>query len=267
MKPPQMRYAATDPNQYEHFMGRWSERLAGRFLAFVAVSAGDRVLDVGCGTGVLTKALAEAGAMATGIDASEPYLSGARQYRPHPNIAYELGDIRRMRFADGAFDAAVSTLVLDVLPEVEQVLAEMRRVVRPGGTVASGIHDYWGFSTLNVVMDTGAVLDERVAALRDAMKAHPLVSANGQAALWRRTGLLDITENPIVVDCDYPSFADYWATWATGQGRFSGLLQQLPEHVYREIERHVRAWYLAGMPDGPRTCPMVIRCVRGIVPG
>jgi ubiquinone/menaquinone biosynthesis C-methylase UbiE len=139
MQPPRMQYAATDPDQYEHFMGRWSERLAGRFLAFVGVSPGARVLDVGCGTGVLTKGVAEAGAMATGIDASEPYLSGARRHRSHPNIAYEHGDIRRMRFADGAFDAAVSTLVLDVLGEVEQVVAEMRRVVCPGGTVASGI--------------------------------------------------------------------------------------------------------------------------------
>ena len=112
-------------------MGRWSERLAGRFLAFVGVSPGARVLDVGCGTGVLTKAVAEAGAMATGIDASEPYLSGARRHRSHPNIAYEHGDIRRMRFADGAFDAAVSTLVLDVLGEVEQVVAEMQQVVYP----------------------------------------------------------------------------------------------------------------------------------------
>ena len=267
MQPLPMRYAATDPDRYEHFMGRWSERLAGGFLAFVGVAPGTHVLDVGCGTGVLTKALADAGAVATGIDASEPYLGGARQYRSHPNIDYERGDIRRMHFADSAFDAAVSTLVLDVLPEVEQVVAEMRRVVRPGGTVASGIHDYWGFSTLNAVMDTGAVLDQRVAVLRDAMKAHPLVGANGQAALWRRTGLLDVTEVPIVIDCDYPSFADYWATWATGQGRLSVLLLQLPEDVRREIERHVRAWYLAGMPDGSRTCPMVIRCVRGIVPG
>src|SRR5262245_30680523 len=125
MQPPLTKWSASDPAQYEHFMGRWSERLAGPFLAFAAVNPGSRVLDVGCGTGVLTKALAEAGAIATGIDASEPYLNGARQHRSHPNITYELGDIRQMHFANGAFDASVSTMVLDVLPEVHEVVSEM----------------------------------------------------------------------------------------------------------------------------------------------
>lgn len=226
-----------------------------------------RALDVGCGTGVLTRALAEAGAIPTGIDASEPYLSGARQLRSHPNITYELGDIRQMHFADGAFDASVSTLVLDVLPEVEEVVCEMRRVVRRGGVVASGVHDYWGFSPFSLVWDTGAALDDGFSGLRDLVKAHPLVTANGQAALWRKMGLNEVTEIPLVVDCQYPTFADYWATFISGQGRVSTRLKQLSDGLRGEIERHVRAGYLAGSPDGPRTIPMVIRAVRGVVPG
>ena len=111
----QSRFAATDPAEYERFMGRWIERLAKPFLDFAGIRPGERVLDVGCGTGVLTAALAEAGAQAVGIDASEPYLDGARLRRSHPNIAYELGDVRRMGFADVSFDAGVSTLVLDII--------------------------------------------------------------------------------------------------------------------------------------------------------
>jgi 2-polyprenyl-3-methyl-5-hydroxy-6-metoxy-1,4-benzoquinol methylase len=83
----QSRFAATDPAEYERFMGRWSERLAKPFLDFAGIRPGERVLDVGCGTGVLMAALAEAGARAVGIDASEPYLDGARRRRSHPNIA------------------------------------------------------------------------------------------------------------------------------------------------------------------------------------
>jgi SAM-dependent methyltransferase len=267
MQPPQMQWSAIGPQQYEHFMGRWGERLTGPFLAFAGVSPGTRVLDVGCGTGVLTKALAEAGAIATGIDASEPYLSSARQHRSHPNITYEVGDIRQMRFANGAFDASISTLVLDVLPEVEEVVSEMRRVVRRGGVIASGVHDYWGFSNFSLVWDTGAVLDDGISGLRDALKTNPLVSANGQAALWRKTGLSEVTEIAVVVDCEYPSFADYWATFTAGQGRLSTRLKQLSGGLRSEIERHVRAGYLVGSPDGPRTFPMVIRAVRGVVRG
>ena len=116
METAQLRYNWADPDVYEAFMGRWSEHLASQFLTRVNVAPGGRVLDVACGTGVLTKALAEAGAHVIGVDASEGYLEGARLRRFHPNVAYEHGDIRHMRFDNDAFDAAVSTLALDVIP-------------------------------------------------------------------------------------------------------------------------------------------------------
>jgi len=121
------QYNWSDPDAYEAFMGRWSVHLARRFLALVNVPPGSRVLDVACGTGVLTRAFADAGAHVIGIDASEGYLEGARRGRSHPNISYENGDMRQMRFADGEFDASVSTLALDVIPEIEQVVAEMKQ--------------------------------------------------------------------------------------------------------------------------------------------
>jgi SAM-dependent methyltransferase len=120
----QSQFAATDPAEYEHFMGRWSRRLAKPFLEFAGIRPSDQVLDVGCGTGVLMAALAEAGAEVVGIDASEPYLDGARRHRSHPNITYELGDVCRMGFADGFFDGCVSTLVLDIIPEADRVAPE-----------------------------------------------------------------------------------------------------------------------------------------------
>ncbi len=268
MERTQSRFAATDPTEYERFMGRWSERLAKPFLDFVGVRPGERVLDVGCGTGVLTAALAAAGAQAVGIDASEPYLDGARLRRSHPNITYEFGDIRSMRFADESFDACVSTFVLDIITEVEQVVAEMRRVVRPGGVIASGVHDFWGgHSAFALVWDTGSVLDEGIRALRDDLKAHPLGWAAGQAALWRKMGLADVAEAPIVISRDYASFADYWSNFTTGQGRLGSRLKEISDDVRGKIQQHVRAGYLAGLPDGPRFFPTIVRAVRGVVPG
>lgn len=165
------RFLATDPDEYEHFMGRWSRLLAKPFLEFAAIQPGDRVLDVGCGTGVLTSALAERGSKAVGIDASEPYLASARRLRSHPDATYELGDVRHMPYEDSSFDAGVSTLVLDIIPEFEQVVREMRRVTRPGGVVASGVFDFWGgFSASALVYDNGPVLDEGIRALRDDVR-------------------------------------------------------------------------------------------------
>ena len=235
---------------------------------FAGIRPRDRVLDVGRGTGVLTAALAEAGAEAIGIDASEPYLDGARRFRSHPNIIYELGDARRMRFADGSFDGAISTLVLDVLPEVDQVVGEMRRVTRPGGIVASWLYDFWGgFSAFSLVWDTASVLDEGVRALRDNLKAHPLVRPDGQAELWRRIGLAEVVEIPIVISFDYISFDDYWSNFTTGQGRLGSHLNGLPGDVRDSIQRHVRAGYLGGLSDGPRSFAIIVRAVRGLVPG
>jgi SAM-dependent methyltransferase len=267
METPQLRYNWADPDVYETFMARWSEHLAGQFLTRVNVPPGGRVLDVACGTGVLTRALARAGAHVIGVDASEGYLEGARLRRSHPNIAYEHGDVRHMRFDNDVFDAAVSTLALDVIPEIEQVVAEMKRVTRPGGVVASAVTQFLGgMPAWDLVINTGAVLETDFAKLRSMRAGRQVFWPDGQAALWRKIGLTDVTEVSVVVDCEYASFADYWATFTDGPGSVTGILMSLSDDARSSIEQHVRAGYLLGSPDGPRSFPMMFRVVRGLVP-
>lgn len=260
-------FLATDPDVYEHFMGRWSVRLAEPFLDFVGIRPGVAVLDVGCGTGATTLALAQRGAKAVGLDASEPYLDGARRLRSHPDVTYEHGDACRLDHADASFDACVSTLVIDVVPEVDLFAAEMRRVTRPGGVVACATFDFWGgLPAMDLVLDTGAVLDEGIRALRAQIKARPIACANGQADLWRDLGLVDVMEVPIVLSLDYAGFEDYWSSFCVGPTRVAQRLTALPSASRSEIEGHVRAGYLTGLPDGPRSFAAVVRAVRGIVP-
>ena len=260
-------FLATDADVYEHFMGRWSARLAEPFLEFAGVKPGDRVLDVGCGTGTISLALAKRGATTFGMDASEPYLDGARRLRSHHRVTYEHGDACHLQYSAASFDACVSTLVIDVVPEVELFAAEMRRVTRPGGLVACGTFDFWGgLSALDLVLDTGAVLDEGIRTLRAQIKARPIVCANGQANLWRQVGLVDVVEVPIVLSFDYADFEDYWSSFSTGPTRIAQRLTILPSGLRSEIEQHVRAGYLAGLPDGRRSFAVVVRAVRGTVP-
>ncbi|NOJ45994.1 class I SAM-dependent methyltransferase [Bradyrhizobium archetypum] len=262
-----LRYNWADPDVYETFMGRWSEYLASQLLTCVNIAPGSRVLDVACGTGVLTRALAQAGAHVVGVDASEGYLEGARLRRSHPNIAYEHGDVRQMRFENAVFDAAVSTLALDVIPEIEEVVAEMKRVTRPGGVVASAVTQFLGgMPAWDLVINTGAALEADFATLRSMRAGRQVFWPDGQAALWRKIGLTDVTEVPLVVDCEYSSFADYWATFTDGPGSVTGLLMALSDDARGSIEQHVRTGYLVGLPDGPRSFPMVFRVVRGLVP-
>jgi SAM-dependent methyltransferase len=155
-----------------------------------------------------------------------------------------------MRFDDNEFDAAVSTLALDVIPEIEQVVAEMKRVTRPGGVVASAVTQFFGgMPAFDLVYNTGAVLENDVARMRSMRAGRTQFWPNGQAALWRKIGLADVTEVPVVVDCEYQSFADYWATFTDGPGSVTGMLMALSDEARGSIEQHVRAGYLVGLPD------------------
>jgi ubiquinone/menaquinone biosynthesis C-methylase UbiE len=135
-------FVATDGPSYENFMGRWSSRLAPLFLEFTGIKTNDRVLDVGCGTGVMTHGAAVLGANTVGFDMSEQYLDYARTHRSHPKAQYEHGDARSLPYPDNSFDVAISTLAIDVVPYAEEIVTEMRRVVRSGGIIASALHEY-----------------------------------------------------------------------------------------------------------------------------
>lgn len=203
----------------------------------------------------------------SGVDTSEPYLTAARRLRSHPQVTYAVGDARALAYAEDSFDTCVSTLVIDVIPEVEVVAAEMRRVTRPGGVVACAAFDFWGGNyALDLVLDTGAVLDRGIRDLRAQIKARPIVWANGQASLWRRVGLLDVVEVPIVLSFDYTDFQDYWSSWSTGPTRIAQRLAELASEPRSAVEQHVRAGYLAELPDGPRSFAAIVRAVRGTVP-
>jgi hypothetical protein len=125
---------------------------------------------------------------------------------------------------------------------------------------------FGGFSAADLVLDTASVLDEGMSSLRDQRKARPLLWADGQAEIWRSTGFVDVVEVPIVTSFDYALFEDYWSSFSTGPGPLGQCVEALPAELRAEVERHVRAGYLAGLPDGPRSFAVIFRAVRGIVP-
>lgn len=143
----------------------------------------------------------------------------------------------------------------------------MMRVTRPGGVVASAVHQFFaGMPAWDLVINVGAVLEPSFVSLRSMRAGRQVFWPGGQAALWRKVGLTDVTEAPLVVDCEYKSFADYWATFANGPGNVTAVLIALPGEAHGLIEQHVRSGYLVGLPDGPRSFPMMFRAVRGVVP-
>jgi SAM-dependent methyltransferase len=237
------------------------------FIELAGVTAHERLLDVGCGTGNLTRALGAAQAVVTGIDASAPYIAYARQHTQDPGVTFEVGDARSLPYPDGTFDRTLSMLALDVIPEAARALAEMRRVTRPGGTVAVLVNDFrCGWAPFSMLVDTAAVLDPRASALRDRVMSEPMRWPGGLAALFRTAGFAEVTEGQISVPFEYASFADYWSSFLTGQGSTGSYVVSLAEAPRQELERHVRLAYLCGMPDGPRGFTTWCYVVRSAVP-
>jgi SAM-dependent methyltransferase len=115
------------------------QRLRRGFLAFAGIAPGARVLDVGCGTGVVARELAARvgrRGRVVGVDPSRAFLREARRRSRGTGVRFRLGSGTDLPFRDGSFDAAVAVTVLLHVPRSDRVLAEMCRVVRPGGTVA-----------------------------------------------------------------------------------------------------------------------------------
>src|SRR4051812_40589678 len=144
MAEPQVRY--NDGAGYERYMGVWS-RLAGNvFLQWLAPQQGLRWIDIGCGNGAFTELIVErcAPAEVQGVDPSEAQLDFARTRHTAQVAEFRKGDALAVPFPDRRFDVAAMALVIFFVPEPAKGVAELARLVRPGGTVATYIWDMFG---------------------------------------------------------------------------------------------------------------------------
>lgn len=255
---------------YERLMGRWSRVLAGPFIDFVGVADGERVLDVGCGTGSLTFALpqaAEVGEVAA-IDYSPVFVEEAQRRNTDPRITIAEGDACAIPFPDGRFDRALSLLVLHFVPKADQAVAEMRRVVRPGGVVGAAVWDHLGgMPGMRMMWDTVAVQDEEARRLRGQYCFQPMMRPNEMRRSFAARGLVKVEQTSLLIRMEYESFADYWEPIAAGEGPLGKYVAGLDPARRAAADEAVRAAYEAGQPDGPRSFAAVAWACRGVVPG
>ena len=167
-----------DATGYEQLMGRWSQKLAPLFIDFSGLADGEKILDVGCGTGSLTFALARAADLGeiAAIDYSPVFVEEAIRRNADPRIKIRQADACALPFEAGTFDRALALLVLHFVPEAGGAVAEMRRVVRPGGVVAAAVWDHLGgMPGMRMMVDTVAALSEGGRQLRARYFFQPMM--------------------------------------------------------------------------------------------
>lgn len=249
---------------YEGYVGRWSRRVADGFVRWLDLPAGGRWLDVGCGTGALTAAvLATADpAGVVGVDTSEGFIASARARVDDPRSAFRVGDARSLPLPDGGFDAVVSGLALNFVPDPGQAVGEFARVAVPGGAVAAYVWDYAeGMAMMRYFWDAAADVDPAAAELDEARR-FPLCKPEPLAGLWAAAGLAAVTVRAIEVPTVFAGFDDYWRPFLGGQGPAPGYAMALPE-PRRDALRDLLRERLPAGPDG--SIPLTARAwaVRG----
>jgi SAM-dependent methyltransferase len=243
---------------YDRFMGRYSRELAPRLIGFAGVAEGMRALDVGCGSGLLTSALADrlGAASVAAADPSEPLLAACARRVPGADV--RRAPAEELPWPDASFDAVLSQLVLNFVADADAAVAEMRRVAAPAGILASCTWDYaGGMRMLHTFWDAAAELDPQ--APDEANMRYR--TEEELASLWERRGLNDVETGPLEVEVDYLGFDDYWEPFTLGVGPTGAYYASLDPEAGEALREG--CFTRLGSPAGPFSSTARAFAVRG----
>ncbi|HEY0879112.1 MAG TPA: methyltransferase domain-containing protein [Zeimonas sp.] len=229
-------------DRYEPYVGRWSRLVARPFVSWLEQPTDLRWLDVGCGTGALVETILDCSAprAVDGIDASKAFVDHARAHVLDPRARFTVADACALPFDASSFDAAVSALVLNFVPEPRAALGEMIRVARPGALVATYVWDYArGMRMMRVFWDAAVRLDPAAQA-RDEGRRFPICSRQGLHRLFTEAGLVDVQVRAIDITTRFRDFDDYWSPFLGGQGPAPTYLMSIDSTRRDSLRERIR---------------------------
>lgn len=226
-------------NPYEHFMGRWSNIVAEKFLKWLSPENGLSWLDVGCGSGALSESIINGYSPKSviAVDQSEGFIQTA-QKRLGSNAICKIGDALNLPVEDNTIDVTVSGLVLNFLSDTNSALSEMKRVTVNGGTVAIYVWDYAGKMEFLQTFWKVAELRNDISALNEA-KRFSQCNIESLQNIFTETGFNQIITNIIEISTHFADFDDYWNPFLGGQGPAPSYLKSLNENEREHLRNMI----------------------------
>ncbi len=224
--------------EYEQTMGRWSSLVGTRFLDWLAVPAGRDWIDIGCGNGAFTQGIVEqtGPASVVALDPSEGQIAFARERSSCRMAQFSIGEATRLEYPDRSFDVATMALVLFFVRNPAKGIAEMKRVVRPGGMVAAYVWDIprggFPYEAVWSEMHELGVVTPRPPSV-DVARMEALKQ------LWHDAGLQAVETKEFVVDRSYASFEAYWKGLQTLHS--AAQIREMGDEVRQELRRRLEA--------------------------
>ena len=209
---------------YDGFMGRYSRLLSTQLADLAGVRAGQRVLDVGCGTGALTGELVGrlGPASVVAVDPSAPFVAATRER--HPGVEVHEATADALPFADESFNAVLAQLVVHFMPDPVAGIAGMKRVARPRGVVAACVWDHAGRQgPLRLFWDAARSIDPEV----DDESQLPGTREGHLEELFEIAGLRDIEGRRLSIRLEHPTFDAWWEPFTRGVGPAGAHLKRV----------------------------------------
>jgi SAM-dependent methyltransferase len=259
----QMSQLFADGEAYERLMGRWTRRAGDIFLDWLDIPANVRWLDVGCGNGAFTEALIArcAPVEVIGVDPSEGQLAFARTRRGAQSAQFRIGDAQALPFGDDGFDVAVMALVITYLSDPGKAVAEMARVVRPGGWVGTYM---WDIPAGGTPVHPIYVAIESLGMPSPRPPGAAVSRLDAMRALWKGAGLESIETQVIRIPVAYSDFDDFWDSNTGPVGPHGKAIQQMSQTVRARFRARLREQLPVG-PDGCIAYQSFANAVKGRV--
>lgn len=236
---------------YERFMGRWSRLLARKFVAWLNVPPSANWMEIGCGTGSLTRAICESAQpkAVLACDTAPDYVKYCREHLRFPGL--EVVHVPPDSLAaTSSHDAVVSSLVLNFLPSPVEALVRMREACAPQGSVAACVWDYSeGMEFLRIFWETAVTLHPQAAPLHEGAR-FPLCKPDALRNAFLSSGLHSIQLEALSVSTTFESFDDFWSPFLDGPGPAPTYLSSLSGPDRQRLERRLRS-VLADFGDYP----------------